>query len=74
VFFGSFGRLSKAAKAELGFLAKDICRECAATVRHRALRCRVCGTLFPTSDFQSLVLAVFALVTFVLAVLFMALR
>jgi len=30
-------------------LARGICRQCAATVRPRALRCRFCGALLPTA-------------------------
>jgi hypothetical protein len=41
-------------------MAGLVCGECAATVRQRALRCHVCGTLGPTLDFQTLILIALA--------------
>ena len=54
------------------FVARGTCRECAATVRRGALRCRVCGSLLPALDLQRLLLIVLAL-TGALAALLVAL-
>jgi hypothetical protein len=67
---GVFGLVeSDHARPDKLIMAKGTCRECAATVQRNAWRCRVRGTLFPTRDGQSLVLAAFALSAFLVAFL-----